>query len=132
VVGRSGRRQISRHDLPGQAAVLRRDPDWWARSEDVGDGKDARAVEVSSMRAPMANPAAELSPAEERITVSHHSCSPQAMAAPATDITDQPTMLASHEFPLPGAVPNPDAAKAPHARTPGHDFTKQRKAAIQP
>ena len=53
------------------------------------------------------------------------------MAAPATDITDQPTMLALYEFPY-LAVPNPDAAKAPHARTPGHDFTKQRKAAIQP
>jgi hypothetical protein len=53
------------------------------------------------------------------------------MAAPATDITDQPTMLALYEFPY-LAVPNPDAAKAPHARTPGYDFTKQRKAAIQP
>jgi hypothetical protein len=63
--------------------------------------------------------------------VSHHRCSPRAMAASATDITDQLTMLAWHEFPY-LAVPNPDAAKAPHARTPGHDFTKQRKAAIQP
>jgi hypothetical protein len=83
------------------------------------------------MRAPIANPAAELSPAEGRTTVSHHSCGPQAIAAPATDITDQPTMLASHEFAY-LALPNPDAAKAPHARTPRHDFTKQRKAAIQP
>lgn len=74
---------------------------------------------------------AELSPAEGRTTVSHHSCSPRAMAASATEITDQPTMLSSHEFAY-LAVPNPDAAKAPHAQTPGHDFTKQRKAAIQP
>jgi hypothetical protein len=29
---------------------------------------------------------------------------PRAMAASATDITDQPTMLASHEFPLPGGA----------------------------
>jgi hypothetical protein len=52
------------------------------------------------------------------------------MAASATDVTDQLTMLAWHEFRY-LAVPNPDAAKAPHVRTPRHDVTKQRKAAMQ-
>ena len=62
--------------------------------------------------------------------MSHRSCSPRATAASATDVTDQPTMLASHEFRY-LVVPNPDTAKAQHAQTPGHDVTKQRKAAMQ-
>ncbi len=46
--------------------------------------------------------------------MSHYISGPRAMAASAADVTDQLTMLASHEFPY-LAAPNPDPAKTPHA-----------------
>ena len=57
--------------------------------------------------------------------MSHHSCGPQAIAAPAADITDQPTMLAWHRFPLPGAAKSQTLL---NPRTPGHHVMTSPRA----